>query len=442
MAINKVVNKSTKSHGAMRNVIEYVLRDEKVKEGFIRVLGPCAADPLNWDTVYRSWVEEKKIWDKDSGRMYAHNIISFHMDAPVTPADVLSIGEQFAQKFFPEHQNLICVHQDKDHLHCHIVTNSVSFIDGHKLHQTKRDLEKQKEFTNHLCQERGMRVARKGYHYDGTPFEDGEISAWSKDKYKLLSNEKKDSYVAKCGMAIFETLPQSASKEEFISGMKKRGWTVHWTERRKHIVFENENGDKVRDTNISKTFNKDVSKEALLHEFERQNAARAAVLGFSGNSEDECDKKRMHHTSEQYLEEYYVQLESEVTAADPFSETIEDDPNSDRTERSSDRGGSPRRQEENRRTDRPPLVSKERVDEKGQCSSGRHDRSADDVGVSTNGKHKSEGRTLKGAQQELQPAKREQRSEKGKRGSAEECRASDQEGVSEPQRAVRRRRGR
>ena len=32
MAINKVVNKSTKSHGAMRNVLEYVLRDEKVKE--------------------------------------------------------------------------------------------------------------------------------------------------------------------------------------------------------------------------------------------------------------------------------------------------------------------------------------------------------------------------------------------------------------------------
>ena len=33
MAINKVVNQSTKSHGAMRNVLEYVLREEKVNEG-------------------------------------------------------------------------------------------------------------------------------------------------------------------------------------------------------------------------------------------------------------------------------------------------------------------------------------------------------------------------------------------------------------------------
>ena len=29
MAVNKVVNKSSKSHGAMRNVIAYVLRDDK-----------------------------------------------------------------------------------------------------------------------------------------------------------------------------------------------------------------------------------------------------------------------------------------------------------------------------------------------------------------------------------------------------------------------------
>ena len=316
MAINKVVNKSTKSHGAMRNVIEYVLRGEKVKEGFVRVLGPCAADSIDWDTVYKSWVEEKKIWDKDSGRMYAHNIISFHKDAPVTPADVLDLGEQFAQEFFRDHQNLICVHQDKDHLHCHIVTNSVSYIDGHKLHQTKKDLEQQKEFTNNLCQKRGMRVARKGYHYDGTPFEDGEITAWSKDKYKLLQDIKKDSYLAKCGMAIFETLPQSASKEEFISGMKKRGWTVHWTEKRRHIVFENETGDKVRDTNIFKTFNKDVSKEALLHEFEGQNATRIPLPGEGRDIEREREKYR--------YKQYFEQLES-VFPGDDHEETVQND---------------------------------------------------------------------------------------------------------------------
>lgn len=152
MAVNKVVNKSTKSHGAMRNVIEYVLQDKKVKEGYVSITGPYAYEEINWDNVYRSLLDEKKLWDKDSGRMYAHNIISFHKDEDITPAQALEIEQEFVEKFFSNHQSVIGVHQDKDHLHIHIVTNYVSFIDGLKHHQAKRDLERQKDFTNNLCQ--------------------------------------------------------------------------------------------------------------------------------------------------------------------------------------------------------------------------------------------------------------------------------------------------
>ena len=99
MAINKVVNKSTKSHGAMRNVLEYVLRDEKIKQGFVEIAGPYPGETINYDEVYQSWLAEKRLWDKDSGRMYTHNIISFHKDEQVTPKQVLEIGSKFAEKF-------------------------------------------------------------------------------------------------------------------------------------------------------------------------------------------------------------------------------------------------------------------------------------------------------------------------------------------------------
>ena len=162
------VNKQSKSHGAMRNVIEYVLRDDKIKEGFVDITGPYTPEKIDWDSVYQSFLHEKRLWGKDSGRMYAHNIISFHKDEVITPDECLEIGRTFANKFFPEHQSLIGVHQDREHLHVHIVTNSVSYIDGRKLHQTKRDLEKQKTFTNILCKERGLSVTEKGKRFNGT----------------------------------------------------------------------------------------------------------------------------------------------------------------------------------------------------------------------------------------------------------------------------------
>ena len=110
MAINKVVPKAAKAHGGMRNLIEYGLRNEKVREGYVEITGPYDYDTINWDNVYNAFLEEKKMWDKDSGRMCAHNIISFHKDEKVSPAEVLEIGKQFVDRFFNDHQNLICVH--------------------------------------------------------------------------------------------------------------------------------------------------------------------------------------------------------------------------------------------------------------------------------------------------------------------------------------------
>ncbi len=312
MAVNKVVNKSTKSHGAMRNVIEYVLQDQKVKDGYVEITGPYNYDQINWDNVYRSFLDEKKLWNKDSGRMYAHNIISFHKDEEITPEQCLEIGKEFAEKFFPDHQCLIGVHQDKDHLHCHIVTNSVSYIDGMKLHQTKHDLKHQKEYTNQLCLDRGLTIAEKGKHFDGTAIEEGGVIAWSKDKYNLLQNESKKSFVAECAIAVLEARENCTSKDEFIERMEDRGWHTIWTDNKKHITFQNGNGDKVRDSNLEKSFHVEANKETLIHEFERQNEIlRLAKL----KSDRERERAKQ-------LDKYYKEVDAAITGTGIDSQAI------------------------------------------------------------------------------------------------------------------------
>ena len=313
MAINKVINKSTKSHGAMRNVIQYVLQEKKVIDGYADIIGPYEPDRITYDDVYQAFLEEKKIWKKDSGRMYAHNIISFHRDEKVTPEECMEIGRKFCDQFFSGYQSLIAVHQDRDHLHIHIVTNTVSYIDGRKLHQSRADLEKQKVFTNQLCKDLGLSVTEKGKHFDGTEIEEGEIRGWSKDKYHLLINEAKKSFVADCAIAIVETLQDCTSRETFIAGMTQRGWNVTWTAKKKHITFMNGNGDKVRDTNVSKTFSMNIDKENLIHEFERQNELRLA------GSHSDRDRK------EDEFEQYYREVESAVEGID-YAESVRNNP--------------------------------------------------------------------------------------------------------------------
>ena len=302
MAVNKTINKRTNTHGAMRNCIEYVLRQDKTSELLTYITGPYCHNEINYDLVYRTFLEEKKMWNKDTGRMYAHNIISWHKDEQITPEQAFEFGKEFAENWFSGFQTLVAVHKDKDHIHCHLVTNSVSYEDGRKLHNTRKDLERMKQLTNQMCRERGLTVAEKGKHFDGSQIEKGEVIAWSKDKYNLFRQQVKDSFVADCAMAVLKALENCISKEKFIEKMKQFGWNVNWTEKRKHITFQNKEGKKVRDSNLFKTFHLDISKEGLENEF-------------NGNRKKARDSANRDSRSDEELAGYYRQVEAACEGA-------------------------------------------------------------------------------------------------------------------------------
>ena len=302
MAVNKTINKRTNTHGAMRNCIEYVLRQDKTSELLTYITGPYCHNEVNYDLVYRTFLEEKKMWNKDTGRMYAHNIISWHKDEQITPEQAFEFGKEFAENWFSGFQTLVAVHKDKDHIHCHLVTNSVSYEDGRKLHNTRKDLERMKQLTNQMCRERGLTVAEKGKHFDGSQIEKGEVIAWSKDKYNLFRQQVKDSFVADCAMAVLKALENCISKEKFIEKMKQFGWNVNWTEKRKHITFQNQEGKKVRDSNLFKTFHLDISKEGLENEF-------------NGNRKKARDSANRDSRSDEELAGYYRQVEAACEGA-------------------------------------------------------------------------------------------------------------------------------
>lgn len=253
--------------------------------------GP-APETLDLYGTYQSFLEEKRLWDKDSGRMCAHNVISFHKDEKITLEEALEFGKEFAEKWFEGFQTLLAVHMDREHIHIHLITNTVSFYDGHKLHTTNWELEEMKQLTNQMCREKGLTVAEKGKDFYGNDLKRGTVSSWSKDEYNLLKNDAKDSFLANCAIAFMEVMTDCKSKLEFILKMKDRGWKVTWKDSRKNITFENEQGQKVRDKKLSALFNLDVSKEAILDECDRQ-AARAG--------QDEIDPE---------FEQYYREVEA------------------------------------------------------------------------------------------------------------------------------------
>ncbi|BAK46745.1 hypothetical protein CXIVA_07780 [Clostridium sp. SY8519] len=297
MAITKIITGrqgAMKTHGSLRNCIRYVSRPDKVKDHYIAMTGP-APEVLTEDSVYRSFLAEKKMWEKDSGRMYRHTVLSFHRDEPITPETAFEIGKVWAEEAYPGFQTLVSVHQDKEHTHIHLVTNSVSYIDGLKLSQSKADLYKMRNLTDRLCKEHNLSITRKGHHFDGREIERGEIHSYNKDAYNLIAHNPGKSYLVSCAQTAMASLEGCTSREEYCTRMQEQGWTVNWSDKRKYITYQDQDGHKVRDRKINKTFNLDVGKEGLSHEFERN-----------------CELQRAEQRVEDAeLERYYERLEAE-----------------------------------------------------------------------------------------------------------------------------------
>lgn len=270
----------------MKKCIGYVLGEGKSDALYEYVDGPYAYDEITADNVYKAFIEEKKLWNKDSGRMSSHYVLSFHCDEKISAEEVFEFAKEFYGEIFSGYQFLMAVHLDKDHLHAHAVINTVSYMDGSKLHISAKDLDMQKKLCNEMCAKRGLTVAKKGYHFDGSKMAEGEVISWRKDDYNMLRYNANKSLKAKCMVDVKHALNQSISRDDFIHKMKERGWIVKWSDKGKYIVFEEKSGFKIRSTTLGKSLNMNLDKEAMENEF-RIN--RSELVAESGATPTNCN---------------------------------------------------------------------------------------------------------------------------------------------------------
>lgn len=270
MAILKII-----AHGlrreAKRKVIRYVLDPKKTQDDLSHVTGDFQAEEITPKSVFQEFQRVRRLFGKDKkgSRTYLHGTVSF-APGEIQPEQVKDFAVELVEQVYQGHQVLVVTHTDTDHPHAHFVVEPVSYENGVMLHTSKHDLEAAKKICEKMCRDRGLTIALKGHHADGTPFEDGEFSAWEKNKYHQLVEDPKKSYLVSLALAVQDCADAAKDQDEFCSLMENEyGWTVTWKDSKKNIVFSDEEGHKVRDSNLSKTFNIDVSKEGLIREFTR-----------------------------------------------------------------------------------------------------------------------------------------------------------------------------
>ncbi len=158
MAISKIIyisdRKGETSGHHFQEVFDYIRKDEKTQNKVMVGAVNCLPD-----FALSQMKQTKQNFGKTEGRQAYHLIISFN-EGETTAETAFEIVGKFVEMYLgARYEAVYSVHDDTDHIHGHILFNSVSFIDGKKFRYKKGDWEKDIfPLVNELCEEHGLKT--------------------------------------------------------------------------------------------------------------------------------------------------------------------------------------------------------------------------------------------------------------------------------------------
>ena len=230
---------------------DYVLNPEKTSlpDG-----GPRLATAINCqlDTVYRDMMDTKRRWGKGGG-VQGYHIIHSYTPGEVTPIEAHEMGVELAQRLLGnKYEAIVSTHLDHDHLHCHILFNSVGFMDGVKFRNTFQDYYRDiLGISNEVSRAHGVSVIEpeaKGEHY-------AEWSAGQSGKATVRGLIRQDMDAAINSAFTYQT---------FWEQLAKMGYTIKRGPNVKHTAVRPPGGARfIRLASLGDGYTEDAIKERL-----------------------------------------------------------------------------------------------------------------------------------------------------------------------------------
>ena len=164
MAITKILNimesegRNPASH--LKNALEYIQNPDKTEECIL--VGGINCLP---DTAFEQMEETKNIFHKTGKRQGYHVIISFSPEEKVTAEQAMYVLEHFAKDVLGnDYEAVYAVHTDREHMHGHLIWNSVSMTTGKKYNSPKGNWKNHLQpITNKYCDELGLSIMPAEY---------------------------------------------------------------------------------------------------------------------------------------------------------------------------------------------------------------------------------------------------------------------------------------
>lgn len=148
MAIIKRIS----SKATVGKLKKYLIQEEKTEEKLISGIN-CTTENLE-----REFKLTKELYDKRYGVQYHHVIQSFSPEDNINFEEAHKLGQELAENCFKGFEVFVVTHKDKEHVHNHLVVNSVSLETGLKYNASNKSLWDIKRESNKICEREKLNI--------------------------------------------------------------------------------------------------------------------------------------------------------------------------------------------------------------------------------------------------------------------------------------------
>ena len=252
MAIISFTNyKRGQTTGCMGAVMRYTMQDKKTEFGGQRLVTGINCQP---ESVYADFMTTKRLYHKTDGVLFYHMVQSFPKGEAVDPVTAHAAALKLAE-YYEGYEVLVCTHTDREHIHSHLLINSVNFDTGKKMHIAKEQLQELRQRNDQVCMEFSLPVFQPREQKQKTKtMTIGEYHTAARGQSKKLHLMN----------IINDCMRHASNRDEFIALMESEGYKVRWEKSRRNITYTTPSGWQCRDRLL---FGDKYLKENMEYEF-------------------------------------------------------------------------------------------------------------------------------------------------------------------------------
>lgn len=250
IAILKAINSKSTGKGSSKGLEDYLNKENALKTGI-----DCDCD--NWSSDFRL---TKAVFDNLEGRQYKHFTQAFEKESGLSEAQIHKAGIDLVKmcKQFDGFQAVVITHNDKEHLHNHIVINSVNSETGKKFRMSNSELKiLKKNMDNYLKQE---------FNLEPTKEKEGIVKTQNTKTYQAIKRSLEgnyESFTLNLAKDIKKSLDESTTQEELKATLEKKDIKMDISESHNTIMFVDKNKKKVSSKKLNQIFGVEFDKESL-----------------------------------------------------------------------------------------------------------------------------------------------------------------------------------